>query len=659
VLYIFLAAPPLVCGAGCDKKKSRRLTIYCICLIVCIFELSMKQLKALNKYFWKYRSRFLLGILFIVLSNYFRILAPQITAFVVDQVELELTQANNPGLYEKKRLKTAEKRARYDVSVKQLVSAIASPDIPFSKKVVVCGITLLVLALLGGFFMFLMRQTIIVMSRHIEYDQKNEIYRHYQQLDSQFYKRNSTGDLMNRITEDVSRVRMYTGPALMYFINLAATIGFSVFFMVRENALLTLYVLSPLPVLAVTIYYVNTIIHKRSERIQQLLSDLTTTAQESYAGIRVIKSFVQEKAMMGFFDKNSEQYKKNTIGLARVEAIYFPAVALLIGLSTLLTITMGGLYAYQGKGNVSLGTITEFVMYINMLTFPVSAIGWTASMIQRAAASQKRLNEFINTVPEIRNGEAVQVPVLQGNISFKQVNFTYPDTGIQAIRDFTLEIKKGEKVAIIGRTGSGKSTLAQLLLRMYDPVSGSIELDGIPLRQMELRALRQQISYVPQDVFLFSDTVSNNIKFGVSGKNQNQVESAARSASVEKEILGFSQGYETMIGERGVTLSGGQKQRISIARALIKDPQIVVFDDCLSAVDATTEKEIIENLYHFLQDKTSIIITHRIFSLFSFDTIVVLEDGKIVEKGTHQDLLDLNGYYNHLYYRQLEERSGN
>ncbi len=649
----------LVCGAGCGKKKSRRLTIYCICLIVCIFELSMKQLKALNKYFWKYRSRFLLGILFIVLSNYFRILAPQITAFVVDQVELELTQANDPGVYEKKRLKTAEKRARYDVSVKQLVSAIASPDIPFSKKVVVCGITLLVLALLGGFFMFLMRQTIIVMSRHIEYDQKNEIYRHYQQLDSHFYKRTRTGDLMNRITEDVSRVRMYTGPALMYFINLAATIGFSVFFMVRENALLTLYVLSPLPVLAVTIYYVNTIIHKRSERIQQLLSDLTTTAQESYAGIRVIKSFVQEKAMMGFFDKNSEQYKKNTIGLARVEAIYFPAVALLIGLSTLLTITMGGLYAYQGKGNVSLGTITEFVMYINMLTFPVSAIGWTASMIQRAAASQKRLNEFINTVPEIRNGEAVLVPVLRGNISFKQVNFTYPDTGIQAIRDFTLEIKKGEKVAIIGRTGSGKSTLAQLLLRMYDPVSGSIELDGIPLRQIELRALREQISYVPQDVFLFSDTVSNNIKFGVSEKNQNQVESAARSASVEKEILSFSQGYETMIGERGVTLSGGQKQRISIARALIKDPQIVVFDDCLSAVDATTEKEIIENLYHFLQDKTSIIITHRIFSLFSFDTIVVLEDGKIVEKGTHQDLLDLNGYYNHLYYRQLEERSGN
>jgi ATP-binding cassette, subfamily B, multidrug efflux pump len=619
----------------------------------------MKQLKALNKYFWKYRSRFLLGILFIVLSNYFRILAPQITAFVVDQVELELTQVNDPGLYEKKRLKTAEKRARYDISVKQLVNAIASPAMPFSKKVVVCGITLLVLALLGGFFMFLMRQTIIVMSRHIEYDQKNEIYRHYQQLDSHFYKRNSTGDLMNRITEDVSRVRMYTGPALMYFINLAATIGFSVFFMVRENPLLTLYVLSPLPVLAITIYYVNTIIHKRSERIQQLLSDLTTTAQESYAGIRVIKSFVQEKAMMGFFDNNSELYKKNAIGLARVEAIYFPAVALLIGLSTLLTITMGGLYAYQGNGNVSLGTITEFVMYINMLTFPVSAIGWTASMIQRAAASQKRLNEFINTVPEIRNMEAVQAPILKGNISFKQVNFTYTDTGIQAIRDFSLEIKKGEKVAIIGRTGSGKSTLAQLLLRMYDPASGSIELDGIPLRQIALRSLREQISYVPQDVFLFSDTVSNNIKFGVSGKNPNQVENAARSASVEKEILGFSQDYETMIGERGVTLSGGQKQRISIARALIKDPQIVVFDDCLSAVDASTEKEIIENLYHFLQDKTSIIITHRIFSLFSFDTIVVLEEGKIVEMGSHQHLLDLKGYYSHLYYRQLEERSGN
>jgi ATP-binding cassette, subfamily B, multidrug efflux pump len=617
----------------------------------------MKQLHPLNKYFWKYRWRFLLGILFIVLSNYFRILAPQITAFVIDQVEVELIQANDPGLFNKKTEHIEEKRARYDIAVKQLVNTVASPKVPFSKKVVVCGITLLILALLGGFFMFLMRQTIIVMSRHIEFDQKNEIYKHYQQLDSHFYKRNSTGDLMNRITEDVSRVRMYTGPALMYFINLAATIGFSVFFMVRENPLLTLYVLLPLPILAITIYYVNNIINKRSERIQQLLSDLTTTAQESYAGIRVIKSFVQEKAMMGFFNKNSELYKQNSIGLAKVEAIYFPAVALLIGLSTLLTIMMGGLYAYQGNGKVTFGTITEFVMYINMLTFPVSAIGWTASMIQRAAASQKRLNEFLDTEPEIQSMEAAQKPVLQGNIDFNKVNFTYADTGIHAIRDFSLQIKQGDKVAVIGRTGSGKSTLAQLLLRTYDPNNGGITLDGIPLKEIELGALREQISYVPQDVFLFSDTVANNIKFGVKDKDQGDVEIAARSASVDKEINGFSEGYKTMIGERGVTLSGGQKQRISIARALIKDPQIVVFDDCLSAVDATTEKEIIENLYSFLQHKTAIIITHRIFSLFSFDTIVVLEDGKIVEQGRHQDLLELNGYYSHLYKQQQEERS--
>jgi ATP-binding cassette subfamily B protein len=607
----------------------------------------MKNLRAVNKYFLKYRWRLLLGIVFIILSNYFRILSPQLSGYVVDKVSQAIQPGPGGGPH---------RSASYDVLVQKLINVLDASHRDFGGQLIICGITLLVMALLSGFFLFLMRQTIIVMSRHIEYDQKNEIYRHYQQLDAGFYKRNSTGDLMNRITEDVSRVRMYTGPAAMYLINLAATIGFCLFFMIKENKYLTLYVLSPLPILAVTIYYVNTIIHKKSERIQALLSDLTTTAQESYSGIRVIKSFVQEKAMMGFFHKNSVDYKDNAVGLAKVESIYFPAMGLLIGLSTLLTIMIGGIYALHHTGGVSIGTITEFVMYVNMLTFPVSAIGWTASMIQRAAASQKRLNEFLDTPSRIADSNPAISPVLQGDIVFDHVDFTYPDTGIRATQQFSLHIKKGDKVAIIGRTGSGKSTLAQLLLRMYDPGQGRILIDGADIRGIALKSLREQISYVPQDVFLFSDTVTNNIKFGVKEAPFEQVEQAARYASVEREIGSFPEQYNTMIGERGVTLSGGQKQRISIARALIKNPRIVVFDDCLSAVDAKTEKEIIGNLYRFLEDKTAIIITHRIFSLFDFDTIIVLDEGKIVEQGTHRDLLTKNGYYRYLYEQQQEQQ---
>ncbi len=604
----------------------------------------MKHLATLNKYFWKYRYRFLLGILFIVVSNYFRILAPQVTGYVVDAVEKHL-----PGY------KPRNSVIRYDPLVQKFISYTESSDFSFGDKVALCGITLLVLALLGGFFMFLMRQTIIVMSRHIEFDQKNEVYRHYQLLDIGFYKRHSTGDLMNRITEDVSRVRMYTGPAIMYFINLAATIGFCVFYMWNKNPQLTIYVLSPLPLLALTIYLVNTIINKKSERIQALLSDLTTAAQESYSGIRVIKSFVQEKAMFRYFDKKSEEYKTNAVSLARVESIYFPAMALMIGLSTLLTILIGGIYAIRGDQGVTTGTITEFVMYVNMLTFPVSAIGWTASMIQRAATSQRRLNEFLHQVPTVDNPVNAPDKKLEGDISFDNVDFIYPDTGIHAIKNFSLHIKKGQKVAVIGRTGSGKTTLAQLLMRMYDPVKGSISIDGMNIKKMNLRYLREQISYVPQDVFLFSDSISGNIRFGVSSVENGQVEQAARNAGVDKEIKSLSHQYDTVIGERGVTLSGGQKQRISIARALIKDPQIIVFDDCLSAVDARTEKEILDNLYQFLDDKTSIIITHRIFSMFDFDKIVVLDEGRIVEQGTHQQLLSRNGYYTGLYEQQQQE----
>lgn len=606
----------------------------------------MKHLAALNQFFWKYRYRFLLGIIFIILSNYFRILAPQLTRYVINTV-VSVVEGKATAVRSEK---------QHDFLVQEIINVLDQRSA--SEKILWCSITILLLAVAGGFFMFLMRQTIIVMSRLIEYNQKNQVFAHYQQLDTAFYKRHSTGDLMNRISEDVSRVRMYTGPAIMYFINLAATLVFSIFFMLQASPKLTLVALSPLPVLAITIYFVNTIIHKKSERIQQLLSQLTTNAQESYSGIRVIKSFVQEKAMLNFFTSNSQEYKTNALGLAKTEAIYFPSMALMIGISTLITIMVGAMDVVNGAEGMSVGTIAEFVMYIQMLTFPVSAIGWTASMTQRAAASQKRINEFLQTQPTIQNPASPVRPSLNELIAFKTVNFTYPNTGIHAIKDFSLEIKKGEKIAIIGKTGSGKSTIAQLLLRMFDPQQGSIEYSGVPLTKIDLDYLRSTISFVPQDVFLFSDTVYNNIAFGTPGATAEAVTEAARNACVDKEINNFSEGYSTMIGERGVTLSGGQKQRISIARALIKDPQFVIFDDCLSAVDAKTEKEILTNLNRYLEDKTAIIITHRIFSLLAFDKIIVLEDGAIIEQGRHAELLAMNGAYAEMYARQQEQDQG-
>jgi ATP-binding cassette subfamily B protein len=600
----------------------------------------MKHLAALNKYFWKYRWLFLLGIIFIILSNYFRILSPQVTKYVLNTVEHSLKKENTV---------TSNTTVNYDPLVKKLfIQNLAASSL--KSKIFVCGIILLVLALISGFFMFLMRQTIIVMSRHIEYDQKNEIFNHYQKLDTNFYKTHSTGDLMSRISEDVSRVRMYSGPALMYVINLAATIGFSVFYMLKENRELTLYVLSPLPILALTIYYVNTIINRKSDRIQSLLSDLTTNAQESYSGIRVIKSFVQEKAMLGFFDKNSEDYRRNAISLAKTEAIYFPSISLLIGLSTLITILIGGFYVINGQ--ISIGVIGEFVMYILLLTFPVSAIGWTASMIQRAATSQRRINEFLYTRSTIQNSKNTRQIILKGKIEFKNVDFTYPHTGIHAIKSFDLKINRGEKIAIVGKTGSGKSTIAQLLLRMYDPQHGDILYDDISIKKIDFHSLRSQVSYVPQDVFLFSDTVENNISFAVKNVTEEMIKEAAANAVIQNEIEQFPQKYKTIIGERGVTLSGGQKQRISIATALMKEHEIVIFDDCLSAVDAKTESRIINNLHNYLKNKTAIIITHRIFSLFNFDKIILLKDGAIAEQGTHSELLSKNGYYAEMYAHQ-------
>ncbi len=579
-------------------------------------------------------------MLFVIASNYFAVLAPQVTGFVVNQVQMRLPNA-----------RPVVERERHDILVEWFIDALAPYQNDFFTIVALSSITILVLAIIRGVFMFFMRQTIIVMSRHIEYDQKNQVYKHYQELDINFFKTHSTGDMMNRITEDVSRVRMYTGPAIMYLINLVALIWFSVVNMLRKDPLLTLYVLAPLPVLAITIYVVNQIIHKRSEKIQSLLSDLTTNAQESFSGIRVIKSFVQEKAMFRFFNNNSENYKQNAVQLAKVEALYFPSMALMIGLSTLITIMVGGIQALNNPMKV--GVIVEFVIYINMLTFPVSSIGWVASMIQRASASQKRINEFLETTPAIKNEATTQPPAIQGHLEFKDVSFTYPHTGIKALKNISLFVSPGEKVLILGKTGSGKSTIAQLLLRFYDPASGTITLDGKPLKDYPLHYLREQVSYVPQDVFLFSDTIHDNIGFGLhKPATHEEVIDAANNANILKEISLFAKKFDTMVGERGVTLSGGQKQRISIARALVKQPALVVLDDSLSAVDTATENTILNNLNTRLKDKTALIITHRIFRQIRFDKIVVMEDGVITEQGNHDDLIGKNGYYAQLYAMQ-------
>ena len=602
----------------------------------------MKQLGALNKYFFKYKWRLILGIVFIFVSNYFAVLAPQITGFIIDQVQVYMKGGTNIAA-------TKDNDPLVDGVIQWLMAYQYNPV----TKVGLFGIILLLLAVLRGFFMFLMRQTIIVMSRHIEYDQKNEVYHHYQQLDTQFYKTHETGDLMNRMAEDVSRVRMYTGPAIMYLINLVALISLSVFYMVKKNPELSLFVLAPLPILAVTIYYINNIINKKSEEVQQRLSGLTTNAQQSYSGIRVIKSFVQEKSMQRFFEENSEGYRSSATGLAKTEAIYFPAMALIIGISTLLVILVGGM-EYM-KGTIQFGDMAAFIMYLTMLTFPVSAIGWVASTIQRASASQKRLNEFLDTTSAIQNNGAGVQKKVEGKIEFKHVNFTYPHTGIHALKNFNLTIQKGEKVAVIGRTGSGKSTIAQLLLRFYDANEGKITVDDVELKDWDLQNYRSQLSYVPQEVFLFSDTISNNISFSGLQKTKDEIIAAAEKASVHKEVLGFSAGYETMVGERGVTLSGGQKQRISIARAVLKDPALLILDDCLSAVDSRTEATVLKALDQYLQNKTAIIITHRIFSLLQFDRIIVLDDGRIAEEGTHETLLARNGLYATLYRKQLAE----
>ena len=571
------------------------------------------------------------GILFVTISNLFGILPAQLTRNALDVVAANISTY---VLFDGFNLQSDFYKL-------------------LMHNIFLFGVMVLAMALLKGVFMFLMRQTIIVMSRRIEYDMKNEIYGHYQSLGLDFYNKNNTGDLMNRISEDVGRVRMYVGPAIMYTINLLVLFILVIWAMVRVNSTLAVYVLIPLPIMAFMVYYVHDRINKRSEEVQEKLSDISTFVQETFSGIRVIKAYAREMQFQKNYDKQANDYLKTSMGLVRVNALFMPSMLLLVGLSTILTIYVGSIEVINGR--LTVGNIAEFVIYVNMLTWPVASLGWVVTIIQRSAASQQRINEFLNTNPTIKSGN-YKPENIKGHIKFDDVSVTFPESGTKALSNISFEIEAGKTLGIIGRTGSGKSTLVNLMLRVLDADSGKIEVDGYDMKDFDLKTLRSKTGCVPQDVFLFSDTIAGNISFGLKGEaDRNLIEEAAKNAVVYDNIMEFPQKFDTLIGERGVTLSGGQKQRISIARAIIKNPDLLIFDDCLSAVDTITEEKILNNLNSIMAERTSILISHRVATVKSADKIIVLDDGKIIESGTHEELLKKGELYASFYELQKME----
>ncbi|WP_242204769.1 ABC transporter ATP-binding protein [Aestuariivivens insulae] len=581
----------------------------------------MKALQHLNKYFYKYKTYLTIGVIITIVARIFLLYTPRYVKKIFVIVE------------------------------KSLDNAIT--DEAFKAELIEAVLYIIGAALIGGILTFFMRQTIINVSRYIEYDLKNEVYNQYQKLSLNFYKKNRTGDLMNRISEDVGRVRMYVGPALMYSINTITLFIIVIIYMVNASPKLTLYTIIPLPILSVIIYKLSREIHKRSTIVQEYLSKLSTYTQESFSGISVIKAYGIEPLTNKNFNTLALGSKEKQISLTRVQAWFFPMMILLIGTSNLLVIYIGGMQYINGEIE-SLGTIAEFIIYVNMLTWPVATVGWVTSIVQQAEASQKRINEFLKLEPEIKN-TVTHPSEIDGDIVFNNVSFTYDDTNIQALKNISFTIKKGETLAILGKTGSGKSTILDLIGRLYDINSGSITINNTAIDQLNLNSLRNSIGYVPQDAFLFSDSIKNNIKFGNEDASDNDVIVAAKQANVHKNIINFKNGYDTVLGERGITLSGGQKQRVSIARAIIKSPKILLFDDCLSAVDTETEEKILKNLNKISSNKTTVIVSHRVSSAKNADKIIVLENGGIVQEGTHDSLINTDGYYKHLYLKQLTE----
>lgn len=588
----------------------------------------MKELSHLNKYFIRYKSYLLYGTLFVILSTIFQILPAPLVRYALDLV------AENLNTYQ----------SFESLEIQEIFRATMNQSIVFY------GVLILIIALIRGFFLFLVRQTIIIMSRHIEYDLKNEIYTHYQSLPLSFYRKNNTGDLIARISEDVSKVRMYIGPAIMYGLNMIILGVILLPFMLTISVKLTLYALIPLPILSVSIYFVNNIINQRSEAIQEQLSSLSTFVQEAFSGIRVIKSFAREADSHQRFTEESDLYKIKSLQLTQVDALFFPLIVSLIGLSTILTVFVGGLEVI--KGTLTIGNIAEFILYVNLLTWPVTALGWVTSIIQRAAASQKRINEFLQTKNHIVSSENLERKII-GEIEFRNVSFMYPDSGIKALDHVSFHVKPGETLAIIGTTGSGKSTIANLLTRMLDPTSGEVLIDGTDLKSYAPQKFRDQVGCVPQDVFLFSDTISNNVAFGLDRLEEEKTIDALRRADLYDNVMEFPKQLATILGERGITLSGGQKQRLSIARAIAKDPCLLILDDCLSAVDTKTENNILNNLKVVMQNRTSIIISHRVSSAKLADKVIVLDDGKIIESGEYDQLITTESIFRQLYEKQL------